>query len=78
MAAYMGKDVNRLKNKGGKWKYMSEKEMLDHSAKFAPYRFVYGKKTEPTSTDDRLEFRSLFMWYMWRIEDVNVDAIQNQ
>ncbi|KAI9893333.1 MAG: 3-methyladenine DNA glycosylase [Vezdaea aestivalis] len=68
MAAYMGKDVAKLKAKGGgKWKYMSEKvskyfkrivnDMLEGSAKFAPYR-------------------SLFMWYMWRIEDVNVDAMQ--
>lgn len=38
MAAYAGRDVSKLKAKGGKWKYMSEKEMLDMSAKFAPYR----------------------------------------
>ena len=38
MAAFMGKDVKKLKAKGGKWKYMSEQEMLDHSAKFSPYR----------------------------------------
>ena len=39
MAAYLGKDVSKLKAKGGgKWKYLSEKEMLEHSAKFAPYR----------------------------------------
>jgi DNA-3-methyladenine glycosylase II len=54
MAAYVGKDVSKLKAKGGgKWKYMSEQDMLTHSEKFAPYR-------------------SLFMWYMWRIEDVDV------
>ncbi|KAF1353944.1 DNA-3-methyladenine glycosylase [Delphinella strobiligena] len=59
MAAFVGRDVSKLKAKGGgKWKYMSEKDMLDISAKFSPYR-------------------SLFMWYMWRIEDVNVDAVQN-
>ncbi|KAH7043863.1 DNA glycosylase [Macrophomina phaseolina] len=59
MAAWLGKDVAKLKanGKGGKWKYLSEKEMLDRSAPFAPYR-------------------SLFMWYMWRIEDVNIDALQ--
>ncbi len=57
MAAFMGRDVSKLKAKGGKWKYMSEKDMLELSAKFAPYR-------------------SLFMWYMWRVEDVNVDAMQ--
>ncbi|KAI9811653.1 MAG: 3-methyladenine DNA glycosylase [Pycnora praestabilis] len=38
MAALMGRDVNKLKAKGGKWKYMSEKDMLEHSEKFAPYR----------------------------------------
>ncbi|KAB2575139.1 hypothetical protein BFW01_g8275 [Lasiodiplodia theobromae] len=58
MAAWLGKDVAKLKSngKGGKWKYLSEKEMLEHSAKFAPYR-------------------SLFMWYMWRVEDVDIDAL---
>ena len=58
MAAFFGKDVKKLKAKGGgKWKYMSEQDMLDKSAPFAPYR-------------------SLFMWYMWRVEDVDVDAMQ--
>jgi DNA-3-methyladenine glycosylase II len=38
MATYMGRDVSKLKAKGGKWKYMSEKEMLDIAAKFSPYR----------------------------------------
>lgn len=41
MAAYVGKDVAKLKSKGGKWKYMSEKEMLDISANFAPYRSLF-------------------------------------
>lgn len=41
MAAYMGKDVSKLKAKGGgKWKYMSEQDMLTNSEKFAPYRLV--------------------------------------
>ncbi len=41
MAAFMGKDVKKLKAKGGgKWKYMSEQDMLKHSEKFAPYRWV--------------------------------------
>ncbi|RMZ81045.1 hypothetical protein DV738_g2485, partial [Chaetothyriales sp. CBS 135597] len=58
MAAYFGKDVKKLKAKGGgKWKYMSEQDMLDKSAKYAPYR-------------------SLFMWYMWRVEDVDVTVMQ--
>ncbi|KAI4228966.1 MAG: hypothetical protein L6R36_001203 [Xanthoria steineri] len=59
MAAFMGKNVQNLKaSKGGKWKYMSESDMLQHSAKFAPYR-------------------SLFMWYMWRMEEVDVAAISS-
>ena len=58
MAAFFGKDVKKLKAKGGgKWKYMSEQDMLDKSAPFSPYR-------------------SLFMWYMWRVEDVDVDVMQ--
>lgn len=41
MAAWLGKDVAKLKAKGGgKWKYLSEQEMIAHSEKFAPYRFV--------------------------------------
>jgi DNA-3-methyladenine glycosylase II len=36
----MGKDVSKLKSKSGKWKYMTEQEMLDISAKFAPYKYV--------------------------------------
>lgn len=39
MASYMGRDVSKLKAKGGgKWKYISGKEMLEVSAKFSPYR----------------------------------------
>jgi DNA-3-methyladenine glycosylase II len=41
MAAYKGKDVAKLKNKGGKWKYMSEADMLSIAEPFAPYRFVF-------------------------------------
>ena len=41
MACYLGKDVSKLKAKGGgKWKYLSEQDMLQHSEKFAPYRSV--------------------------------------
>lgn len=58
MAAFMGRDVGKLKAKGGgKWKYMSEKDMLEGSEKYRPYR-------------------SLFMWYMWRAEDVDVSAVE--
>ncbi|RMZ69486.1 hypothetical protein GMOD_00006304 [Pyrenophora seminiperda CCB06] len=59
MAVYAGRDVSKLKSKGGKWKYMTEKEMLDMAAPFSPYR-------------------SLFMWYMWRIADVDVTAMQKE
>ncbi|KJZ76317.1 hypothetical protein HIM_04399 [Hirsutella minnesotensis 3608] len=41
MAAFAGRDVAKLKSKGGKWKYMSERDMLDTSAKFAPYRSLF-------------------------------------
>jgi DNA-3-methyladenine glycosylase II len=54
----LGKDVKKLKAKGGKWKYATEKEMEDYATKFSPYR-------------------SVLMWYLWRVEDVDVDAIQN-
>ncbi|CAI7629075.1 unnamed protein product [Penicillium pancosmium] len=38
-AAFVGRDVGKLKGKGGgKFKYMSEKDMLELAAKFAPYR----------------------------------------
>ncbi|KAI4658807.1 uncharacterized protein J4E79_006566 [Alternaria viburni] len=57
MAVYAGRDVNKLKSKGGKWKYMTEQEMLDMASKFSPYR-------------------SLFMWYMWRTADVDVNVLQ--
>ncbi|MCJ1315331.1 3-methyladenine DNA glycosylase [Xylographa vitiligo] len=76
MAALMGRDVKKLKAKGGgKWKYMSEAEMLACSEKFAPYR--YGCNVLPGFELVLIYGRSLFMWYMWRIEDVNVEAIQN-
>ncbi|PBP21723.1 HhH-GPD superfamily base excision DNA repair protein [Diplocarpon rosae] len=39
MAVLAGKNVSKLKSsKGGKWKYMSEKEMEDMAEKFKPYR----------------------------------------
>ncbi|KAH8428794.1 DNA-3-methyladenine glycosylase II [Aspergillus melleus] len=80
-AAFVGKDVNKLKAKGGgKFKYMAEKDMLELAAKFAPYRYVQtpssrstAKAKEPTSlTWTR---RSLFMWYMWRIENVDIAVL---
>ena len=48
MAAFMGKDVSKLKAKGGgKWKYMSEADMLKHSEKYAPYRCVSASSLPP-------------------------------
>ncbi|PGG95828.1 DNA-3-methyladenine glycosylase II [Blastomyces parvus] len=39
MAAFVGRDVGKLKAKGGgKFKYMSEKEMVEIAAPFSPYR----------------------------------------
>ncbi|OAA80278.1 DNA glycosylase [Akanthomyces lecanii RCEF 1005] len=57
MAAFVGRDVAKLRNKGGKWKYMSEQDMVDLSDRFAPYR-------------------SLFMWYMWRVEETDVSTME--
>ncbi|WEW55483.1 3-methyladenine DNA glycosylase [Emydomyces testavorans] len=60
MAAYVGRDIAKLKAKKGdrSFKYMSEKEMLEIAAPFTPYK-------------------SLFMWYMWRWEDVDVTVMQD-
>ncbi|KAI1446194.1 DNA glycosylase [Annulohypoxylon stygium] len=41
MAAFVGRDVSKLKKKGGKWKYMTEAEMKEISDQFAPYRSVF-------------------------------------
>ncbi|KAI1454502.1 DNA glycosylase [Annulohypoxylon moriforme] len=41
MAAFVGRDVSKLKKKGGKWKYMTEGEMKEISDRFAPYRSVF-------------------------------------
>ncbi|KAK1836012.1 DNA glycosylase [Podospora conica] len=57
MAAFVGRDVAKLKGKGGKWKYMSEAEMAEISARFKPYR-------------------SLFMWYMWRVQETDVSTME--
>ncbi|CAM1500761.1 Fc.00g099230.m01.CDS01 [Cosmosporella sp. VM-42] len=57
MAAFVGRDIAKLKAKGGKWKYMSEQDMKELSDKFAPYR-------------------SLFMWYMWRVEETDVSTME--
>lgn len=42
MAAFLGKDVRKLRaGGGGKWKYLSKQEMLEGSEKFKPYRSVF-------------------------------------
>ncbi|KAI2083819.1 3-methyladenine DNA glycosylase [Ophidiomyces ophidiicola] len=58
MAAFVGRDVAKLKAKGGKFKYMAEKEMVEIAAPFSPYR-------------------SLFMWYMWRWAETDIEVFQN-
>jgi DNA-3-methyladenine glycosylase II len=57
MAAFVGRDVAKLKSKGGKFKYMSEADMTELSDRFKPYR-------------------SLFMWYMWRVEETDVSTME--
>lgn len=58
MAAFMGRDIKKMKAKGGgKWKYMTEKEMESIAEAFRPYR-------------------TLFMYYMWRVEDTDVQALE--
>ncbi|KAI1173152.1 DNA glycosylase [Nemania sp. FL0916] len=57
-AAFVGRDIAKLKNsKGGKFKYMSEKDMTELADRFRPYR-------------------SLFMWYMWRVEPTDVSTME--
>lgn len=75
MAAFMGRDVNKLKNgKGGKWKYMGEKEMEEIAEQFSPYRWVCVRCIVILAN---LLNRSLFMWYMWRVEDVDISTFDN-
>jgi DNA-3-methyladenine glycosylase II len=57
MAAFVGRDIAKLKAKGGKWKYMSESDMKQLSDQFAPYR-------------------SVFMWYMWRVEETDISTLE--
>lgn len=73
----MGRDVNKLKAKGGggKFKYMPEKEMLELASKFAPYRYEDLYFVNGVAWLTRLICRSLFMWYMWRVEGVDVAVL---
>lgn len=41
-AVIAGRDVGKLKSGGkGKWKYMSEEDMIKHSEPFRPYRSTF-------------------------------------
>lgn len=91
MATYMGRDTSKLKAKGGKWKYMTEQEMLSIASRFSPYRCVYLRPLllrfrsccglfpllHRAVLGRLLQHRSLFMWYMWRIEDVDISVMQS-
>jgi hypothetical protein len=58
---------------------MTEQEMLTTASKFSPYRCVRLRRQLPVHRYTRisnLSPRSLFMWYMWRIEDVDVSVMQ--
>ncbi|KAI0206926.1 DNA glycosylase [Astrocystis sublimbata] len=57
MAAFEGRDIAKLKSKGGKFKYMSEADMTALADKFSPYR-------------------TLFMWYMWRVEETDISTME--
>jgi hypothetical protein len=53
--------------------------MLTTASKFSPYRCVRLRCQLPVHRYTRisnLSPRSLFMWYMWRIEDVDVSVMQ--
>lgn len=65
MAALMGKDVKKLKAKGGgKWKYMSEKDMLEYAAKFAPYRYIVALYNRPYMTADNGHQKLVYVVYV--------------
>jgi hypothetical protein len=52
--------------------------MLDLASKFSPYRCVHLRRTvDLCYRESKLTLsRSLFMWYMWRIEDVDISVLQ--
>lgn len=64
-------------------RYMSEQEMLSIASKFSPYRCVHLRSFEALITcANALRChtakcrRSLFMWYMWRIADVETEVLE--
>jgi DNA-3-methyladenine glycosylase II len=97
MAVYAGRDVNKLKNKGGKWKYvlfmefhvsgspLNAKQIYDR-ARDARHGFQVQAIQVRLSLPQTLLYthtlthllaaRSLFMWYMWRIADVDLTVLQ--
>jgi hypothetical protein len=56
---------------------MSENDMLELAAKFAPYRYVNIPSFDPAMWSFLTLIRSLFMWYMWRIVDVDITVMAN-
>ena len=74
MAALAGKDVAKLKNGKGKWKYMSEKDMVETSDRFAPYRYVLFRDRGKNLAD--LRSRSVYMWYTWRVEETDISTFE--
>ncbi|KAK3074800.1 3-methyladenine DNA glycosylase [Teratosphaeriaceae sp. CCFEE 6253] len=64
MAAHAGRDVKKLKAKG-----------LGGKAKDAKWKYM--KEAEMLEMAEKYRpWRSVFMWYMWRVEDVDVEAIE--
>jgi DNA-3-methyladenine glycosylase II len=57
---------------------MTEQEMLDMASKFKPYRcvYLYRELFFTHTLTHLLAARSLFMWYMWRIADVDLTVLQ--
>lgn len=102
MAIYAGRDVSKLKNKGGKWKYVSSvsprtsnappltpASQIHERARYAVYScqilavqvcglwlgVAFLRPVKSMANTYSLN-RSLFMWYMWRIGDVDVSVMQ--
>lgn len=52
--------------------------MLDMASKFKPYRcvYLYRELFFTHTLTHLLAARSLFMWYMWRIADVDLTVLQ--
>ncbi|KAF2863171.1 DNA glycosylase [Piedraia hortae CBS 480.64] len=55
VAQLLGRNVKNTKAKG-KWKFVTEKEMVEFAEPYRPYR-------------------SLLMWYLWKLGDMDVDVL---